>query len=223
MLEKHLWNIFCCIWWFKFYSFLMKWSSFPEVLYKRGVLKNFLKFTDKHKKQSTRGVLLKGVLKVYRKTSLPQSSLPESRVGNLDVGLKFRRLYLFYKILRSKLRGCFFELVPGSSSSCASRGVLDGRILTFKIKTNFLKNSFFPAVMTEWNDLDIGVCNSSSCHIFGSLVLEFIGHGSRGVSSAQGFESLGLLTEVGLGLSHLAEHKFGYNFRDCLSPVCTCG
>ena len=31
-------------------------SSFPEELYKKGDLKNFSKFTDKHKKQSYGGV-----------------------------------------------------------------------------------------------------------------------------------------------------------------------
>ena len=34
-------------------------SSFPEVLYKRSVLENFSKFADKHKKQSSGGVLSK--------------------------------------------------------------------------------------------------------------------------------------------------------------------
>ena len=38
-----------------------KVSSFREVLYKRGVLKNFPKFKDKHKKQSSAGVLSKDV------------------------------------------------------------------------------------------------------------------------------------------------------------------
>ena len=42
-------------------------SSFPEVLYKKGDLKNFLKFTDKHKKQSFGGVLTKDVLKHFAK------------------------------------------------------------------------------------------------------------------------------------------------------------
>ena len=42
-------------------------SSFPEVFYKRGDLKNFSKFTDKQKKQSTRGVLTKDVLKNFAK------------------------------------------------------------------------------------------------------------------------------------------------------------
>ena len=38
-------------------------SSFSEVTYKRGDLNNFPKLRDKHKKQSSRGVLSKDVLK----------------------------------------------------------------------------------------------------------------------------------------------------------------
>ena len=38
-------------------------SGFPEVFYKRDVRTNFLKFDDKHKKQSSRGNLSKDVLK----------------------------------------------------------------------------------------------------------------------------------------------------------------
>ena len=42
-------------------------SSFPEVIYKRDDLKNFSKFTDKQKTQSTGGVLTKDVLKSFAK------------------------------------------------------------------------------------------------------------------------------------------------------------
>ena len=42
-------------------------SSFPEVFHKRGDLKNFSKFTDKNKKQSSGGVLTKDVLKKFFK------------------------------------------------------------------------------------------------------------------------------------------------------------
>ena len=38
------------------------------MLYKRGVLKNFSKFTDKHKKQLSGGVLSKDVLKNLEKS-----------------------------------------------------------------------------------------------------------------------------------------------------------
>ena len=42
-------------------------SSFSEVLYKRDVLKNFSKFTDKLKKQSSGSALLKDVIKNFAK------------------------------------------------------------------------------------------------------------------------------------------------------------
>ena len=42
-------------------------SSFPEVLYKRGDLKNFSKFTDKLKKQPFGGVLSRHVLNTFPK------------------------------------------------------------------------------------------------------------------------------------------------------------
>ena len=42
-------------------------SSLPEVLYKRGVLKNFPKFRDKHKKKSSGGALSKDVRKNFAK------------------------------------------------------------------------------------------------------------------------------------------------------------
>ena len=44
-------------------------SSVPEVLYERGDLKIFSKFTDNHKKQSSRGVLSKDVLKNFAKVT----------------------------------------------------------------------------------------------------------------------------------------------------------
>ena len=37
-------------------QFVNEISSFPKVLYKKGDLKNFSKFTDKHKKQPSGGV-----------------------------------------------------------------------------------------------------------------------------------------------------------------------
>ena len=41
-------------------------TSFPEVLFKRGVIKNLSKFTDKDKKQSSGGVLSKDILKILQ-------------------------------------------------------------------------------------------------------------------------------------------------------------
>ena len=54
MLEKHLWNSFLL------YLVVEIWN---KLLYKRGFLKNFSKFSDKHKEQSSGGVQPKDVLK----------------------------------------------------------------------------------------------------------------------------------------------------------------
>ena len=53
MLEKHLWNSFLLYLVVEFLQLVYETSSFPEVLYKRSVLKNFPKITDKQKKQSS--------------------------------------------------------------------------------------------------------------------------------------------------------------------------
>ena len=135
----------------------------------------------------------------------------------------FRKLYLFYKILHSKSPSYLFNLIPENNNPYASRSALNNQIPFFNAKTNFLKNSFFPAVITEWNNLDISIRNSSSCHIFKNLILKFIRPEPNRISSTQNFEGLKLLTRMRLGLSHLADHKFRHNFQDCLNPICSCG
>ena len=50
MLEKHLWNSFSLYLLVPILQFVHEISSFSGVLYNRGVLKNFSKFTDKLKK-----------------------------------------------------------------------------------------------------------------------------------------------------------------------------
>ena len=68
ILEKHLWNSFLL------YLVVEIWN---KLLHKRGFLKNFSKFSDKHKEQSSGGVQSKDVLKNFvkftEKTSLPDS------------------------------------------------------------------------------------------------------------------------------------------------------
>ena len=61
-------------------------SNFPDVPYKRDDLKNFAKFINKQKKQSSGGVLSRDVLKNLTKfTSLPESFLIKLQAGNLKL------------------------------------------------------------------------------------------------------------------------------------------
>ena len=67
------WNSVTCTW--------------NKVLYKRGVLKNFSKFSDKHKEQSSGGVLSKDILKIFVKLS--EKHLCGSLRFNKVAGWKF--------------------------------------------------------------------------------------------------------------------------------------
>ena len=77
MFEKHLRNSFSLYLVVEILQLAHEMNSFPEVLYKRGVLKNLSKFSDKHKRQSSGGVLSKDVLKNFAKFT-EKTSLPES-------------------------------------------------------------------------------------------------------------------------------------------------
>ena len=93
-------------------------------------------------------------------------------------------------------------------------------LLTFNL--NFFKNSFSPAVITKWNNLDISIRKSSSCHVFKNLIQRFIRSEPNRISSTQNFEGLRLLIRMRLGLSQLGEHKFRHDFQNCLKPICSC-
>ena len=102
-----------------------------------------------------------------------------------------------------------------------TRSVQKREIPFFKTKTNFSKNTFFPAVILEWNKLDINSRNSASCNVFKRVILKFTRpelDQMFNVNSSEGLK----FTRIRLGLSHLADHKFRHNFQDCVNPVCSC-
>ena len=61
----HLDAALSSIWWLKSSNFVLEIRSFPKVLW--GDLNNFSKLTDKHKKQSSGGVLSEDVFKSFAK------------------------------------------------------------------------------------------------------------------------------------------------------------
>ena len=77
MLENHLLKSFLLYLLVEIPQLVNEVSSFLEVLYKRGVLKNFSKFSDKHKKQPSVSVLSKNVLQKFAKFT-EKTSLSES-------------------------------------------------------------------------------------------------------------------------------------------------
>ena len=106
----------------------------------------------------------------------------------------FRKLYPFYKIIKSKSPPYLFNLIPSSSRLHTTRN--SDNITPFKVRHNFFKNYFFPSVISEWNKLDLEISNSASLEIFKKHLL-----------------GLNLLTRPRIDFSHLKEHKFKHNFK----------
>ena len=67
-----------------------------------------------------------------------------------------------------------FQLIPPNNNVYATRSSQSNKISSFKTRHNFFKDSFFSAVISEWNSLDINIRNSSSINVFKKELLKFI-------------------------------------------------
>ena len=133
----------------------------------------------------------------------------------------FRKLCLFYKIVKNKSPPYLYDIIPKLNPNCISRN--SHKIPQFKVKHSFFENSFFPSAVIEWNKLDTNICNSTSLNQFKARVLEFIRPKPNSIFNVSNHVGIKLLTRLRVGFSHLREHKFRHNFQDSLNPLCSCG
>ena len=92
------------------------------------------------------------------------------------------------------------------------------------MKQRFIENSFFPATITEWNDLDYSLHNAPSINVLKQNILKFIRLSPNKVFNIYNQHGLKHLTRFRLGLSHLRViHKFKHNFSDFPDEICMCG
>ena len=126
-----------------------------------------------------------------------------------------RKLCSFYKIFHEKSPSYLFQLIPPINNVYATRSSQSNKISSFETRHNFFKDSFFPAVISEWNSLDVNIRKKE--------LLKFIRPVPNSTYNINDSKGLTLLTRLRLGLSHLRDHKFRYNFQDCVSPMCSCG
>ena len=92
----------------------------------------------------------------------------------------------------------------------------------FKCRTESFKNSFSQYTIEAWFSLYPAIINSKSLEIFKSKLLAFIRPVQRSVYSVFNPQGLKFLTQLRLGQSHLNEHRFTDNFKDCINPLCSC-
>ena len=87
----------------------------------------------------------------------------------------------------------------------------------------FLKNSFFPSSIIEWNKLALDLRNLDSFSVFKKSILNFICSSPNSIFNCHNPKAVKFITQLRLGLSHLRYHKFKHNFQDSVNPLCNCG
>ena len=92
----------------------------------------------------------------------------------------------------------------------------DGGLTTYHCKTDVFKYSFFLYTISEWNKLNLHVRKVRSIQPFKNALFKT----GRPIPSPY-FNiyhpvRLKLLNRLGVGLSHLNEHKFKHNFSNCV-------
>ena len=90
-------------------------------------------------------------------------------------------------------------------------------------KHNFLKKTFSPSAIIEWNKLDPSLRKSASYNAFENSILKFIIPFPNKVFQCHNPKRIKLPTRLRLGLSHLWEHKFKSSFKDTLNLICSYG
>ena len=128
----------------------------------------------------------------------------------------FRHLCFFYKIKTFGLPSYLSGLISSGVHSYNTRNSED--VVTYHCRIDNFKHSFFPWTMLEWNKLDLTL-HKSSYKIFRNSLLKMIRPSPNPVYDIHSPIGIHSLTRLRLGLSHLNEHRFNHNFKNCVNRV----
>ena len=112
-----------------------------------------------------------------------------------------------------------YKLIPSESHLYTSRNTKN--IATYSYRIDVFKHSFFPWTINEWSKLSFNI-RTSSFNIFRANLIKIIQLTPNPIFSIFDLLRRKLMTRLTLGLSHLNEHRFNYNFNNCMNPICTC-
>ena len=133
----------------------------------------------------------------------------------------YRKLRSFDKVFKNESLRYLFNIIPNRKLACSTRNHVN--ISLFKTNHNFLKNSFFPSTIIEWNSLYPNLRNSVTYETFKNSIVKFIRPSPNSIFKCHNQQGIKFLITLRLGLSHLREHKFKHSFQDSLNPLCKCG
>ena len=144
----------------------------------------------------------------------------------LQLGCCYRKLSCFYKFFNSKHPHYLFKLIPSRRSGYVTRSIHN--IPFFKTRHTFLKSTFFPSTIIEWNKLDHNIRNSRNIILnlgigIRNSILKFIPQYINSFFNSYNPKGIKFIIRLWLGLSHLREHKFKHSFQDSLNTFCNCG
>ena len=106
-----------------------------------------------------------------------------------------------------------------STSNYQTRSANKNNLQEFSCRTESFKHSFFPFCVREWNKLDNTIRDAESIKQFKSMLKNFFSLNQRSLFSIHDPVGVKMLTRLRLQFSHLNEHKFCHNFKDCVSPM----
>ena len=124
----------------------------------------------------------------------------------------------FYEIKLTGVPEYLFNFIPETNhiyNTCSSDNVIK-----FYRRADVYKYSFFPYTILEWNKLDRNIQQSNTIMSIRNSLLKIGWHTLKPVYNNYNPTVLKLLTRLRVGLSHLNEHKFNHNFRDCVNLLC---
>ena len=138
-------------------SFIRPHLDYGDIVYDRAFNESFHKNLESI--QYNAAIAITGAIRGTSSEKLFQ----ELGLESLKSRRWLRKLCLFYKIFHKKSPSYLFQLIPPNNNVYATRSSQSNKISSFKTRHIFFKDSFFPAVISEWNSLDI--------NIFGILLL----------------------------------------------------
>ena len=136
----------------------------------------------------------------------------------------FRKLTFFYKIVKDLSPQYLTKYVNlRSTSNYQTRSANKNNLQEYSCRTESFKHSFFPFCVREWNKLDNTIQDAESIKQFKLMLKNFFSLNQRSLFSIHEPVGVKLLTRLWQQFSHLNEHHFHHNSKDCVSPICDCG
>ena len=143
----------------------------------------------------------------------------ELGLESLSDSVGFENLHFFYKIVKRLSPRYLTKYVNlRFTSNYQTRSANKNNLREFSCRTESFNHSFFPFCVREWNKLKNTIRDAESVKQFKSMLKNFFSLNQRSLFLIHDPVGVEILTRLRLQFSHLNEHKFRHNFKNCLSP-----